>query len=300
MGEPAAKAFAIRRRRLKCQQKEPIVKKMKWIAVFAAVVLAVFMQAVPAQDNAQAPAPEAQAPAAPAAPEQAQPAPEVDMSKLGQIIGANIGRNLAAQFEADGIDVDKAALVKAFEAALNGAEPTMSDEEMQQTMRTFAMAAPAMRAKAGEKNLAAGQAFLTENATKEGVKTTESGLQYKVLQEGTGATPTANDRVQVHYRGRLINGREFDSSYKRGEPAEFPVTGVIKGWTEALQLMKEGGKMEIYVPAALAYGERPQQGIPPNSTLIFEVELLKVMPNQQEPGGVDIPTPQDVPQNQGQ
>jgi FKBP-type peptidyl-prolyl cis-trans isomerase FklB len=119
--------------------------------------------------------------------------------------------------------------------------------------------------------------FLMENKAKEGVKTLESGLQYKVIKEGTGKTPKLTDTVSTHYRGTLLDGTEFDSSYKRNEPAEFPVSGVIKGWTEALQLMKEGAKWVLYVPPKLAYGERGAGGIiGPNETLIFEIELLKV------------------------
>jgi FKBP-type peptidyl-prolyl cis-trans isomerase FklB len=123
-----------------------------------------------------------------------------------------------------------------------------------------------------------GQEFLQQNSKKEGVKTLADGLQYKVVKEGTGKTPKATDRVSVHYRGTLIDGTEFDSSYKRGEPAEFPVNRVIHGWTEALQLMKEGSKWMLYIPADLAYGEGGTPGGPigPNETLIFEVELLKV------------------------
>jgi FKBP-type peptidyl-prolyl cis-trans isomerase len=134
----------------------------------------------------------------------------------------------------------------------------------------------AKKAKEAAENLAVGTAFLEENKAKEGVKVTPSGLQYKVIQEGTGNTPTADDRVKTHYRGTLIDGTEFDSSYKRNRPAEFPVKGVIKGWTEALQLMKEGGKWELYIPANLAYGERGRPNIPANSTLIFEIELLEI------------------------
>ena len=122
-----------------------------------------------------------------------------------------------------------------------------------------------------------GEAFLAENAKKEGVKTLPSGLQYKVVKEGTGKQPSKSDTVSVHYKGTLIDGREFDSSYKRGEPAEFPVSGVIKGWTEILQLMKEGAKYQVFIPWQLAYGERGAGDlIGPHETLVFDVELLKV------------------------
>jgi len=135
----------------------------------------------------------------------------------------------------------------------------------------------AKQAKEAAENLAAGTAFLEANKAKEGVKVLPSGLQYKVVKEGTGNTPTADDKVKTHYRGTLIDGTEFDSSYKRNQPAEFGVTKVIKGWTEALQLMKVGGKWELYIPANLAYGQRGRPSIPANSTLIFEIELLEIV-----------------------
>lgn len=128
-----------------------------------------------------------------------------------------------------------------------------------------------------QENKAAGEAFLAENAKKPGVKTTASGLQYEVLTEGSGAAPKASDNVTVHYRGTTINGEEFDSSYGRGEPLTFPLNRVIPGWTEGLQLMKEGAKYRLYIPSDLAYGERGAGGvIGPNATLIFDVELIKI------------------------
>lgn len=128
------------------------------------------------------------------------------------------------------------------------------------------------------KNLSDGNAFLDSNSKKEGVKVLPSGLQYKVLKEGTGNSPKATDKVKVHYKGTLINGEEFDSSYKRGTPAEFPVNGVIAGWTEALQLMKEGSKWQLFIPSKLAYRERGSgPKITPNSTLVFDVELLEIV-----------------------
>jgi FKBP-type peptidyl-prolyl cis-trans isomerase len=132
-------------------------------------------------------------------------------------------------------------------------------------------------AAAAEKNLTEGSAFLAGNKAKEGVTTTASGLQYSVEKMGSGAKPAASDTVRVHYRGTLLSGKEFDSSYKRNEPAEFPVNGVIAGWTEALQLMPVGSKWKLFIPAALAYGEQGRQGIPPNATLLFDVELLEIV-----------------------
>jgi len=130
-----------------------------------------------------------------------------------------------------------------------------------------------------EKNLKEGAAFLAANAKKEGVRITENGLQYKIIRRGTGASPKATNKVRVHYEGKLINGKVFDSSLKRGVPAEFPVNMVIKGWTEALQLMKEGGEWELYIPSTLAYGTRGAGAdIGSNATLIFKVQLIKVLP----------------------
>jgi FKBP-type peptidyl-prolyl cis-trans isomerase FklB len=196
--------------------------------------------------------------------------------KTSYALGVNIGSNLKAQ----DLDLDATALAAGVSDALNG-KPAMSQEEVHATLTAFQQEVMTkMQAKEkveGEQNLKAGEAFLAENAKKEGVKTTASGLQYKILKEGDGPTPKATDTVKVNYKGTLIDGTVFDSSYDRGEPATFPVNEVIPGWTEALQMMKVGSKWQLFVPAKLAYGEHsPSPKIGPNSTLIFDVELLGI------------------------
>jgi FKBP-type peptidyl-prolyl cis-trans isomerase len=172
-------------------------------------------------------------------------------------------------------------LVQGIEDAASGGEALMTEEQMRTVMMNLANRVKAeqmeKQKQEGAENIKAGEAFLAENAGKEGVKTTDSGLQYKVITAGEGKTPQKSDKVTVHYRGTLIDGSEFDSSYSRNKPATFGVGQVIPGWTEALQLMKEGDKWEIYLPSKLGYGERGAGAkIPPNSTLIFEVELISV------------------------
>jgi FKBP-type peptidyl-prolyl cis-trans isomerase len=197
--------------------------------------------------------------------------------KAGYSIGVNIGTSL----KRDGVDVNVDSLLSGLKDSFSGAELKMKPEEMQAALKELQTA---MMAKAGEESKVRGDKakkegddFLAANKAKEGVKTTASGLQYKVLKEGTGAQPKATDKVTVHYRGTLVDGTEFDSSYKRGEPATFGVDQVIKGWTEALQLMKAGSKWQLFIPSNLAYGERGAgQEIPPNAALIFEVELISV------------------------
>jgi FKBP-type peptidyl-prolyl cis-trans isomerase FklB len=192
--------------------------------------------------------------------------------KVSYIIGMDIGGNLKRQ----SVDVDPNILAKGVQDALSGAKPSLSNEEIQEIMVAFKKE---MMAKQKER----GEAFLAENKKKEGVKTLPSGLQYKVIKAGTGKKPKLNENVTVHYRGTLIDGAEFDSSYRRGQPASFPVSGVIPGWTEALQLMEEGAKWQLFVPSNLAYGERGTGGIiGPNATLIFEIELISVQENKQE------------------
>jgi FKBP-type peptidyl-prolyl cis-trans isomerase len=200
-----------------------------------------------------------------------------EMDKVSYAIGSQIGQN----FKRQGIEIRLEIMMQGIKDALEGKEAALSQEEMRQVMTSFQQRLreqmQVRRTAEAAKNLGEGKTFLEANKAKEGVKVLPSGLQYKVLKEGTGKTPTADDKVKTHYRGRLIDGTEFDSSYKRGKPAEFPVKGVIKGWTEALQLMKEGAKWELYIPPDLGYGERGTRGIPPNSALIFEIELLEVV-----------------------
>lgn len=203
-------------------------------------------------------------------------------------VSYSIGLDIGSTFKKQEMDIDPAALLKGLQDGTAGTKPLMTDEQVQETMTAYSktmMEKQSSAAKqAGAKNLTEGQKFLEANKSKEGVKTTASGLQYKVLKEGSGATPKETDTVETHYRGTLLNGKEFDSSYKRNEPATFPVNRVIKGWTEALQMMKAGSKYELWIPATLGYGERGAgQDIGPNETLHFEVELIAVKPPSASP-----------------
>jgi len=202
--------------------------------------------------------------------------------KFSYAVGMNVGTNLRRQ----SVPVDPDLLMRGLKDVLAG-NPTLLTEDEERTILTEVQAdirrqmQEKMKAQ-GEANKKEGDAFLAANKTKEGVVTLPSGLQYKILQAGTGPKPTATDSVTVNYRGTLVNGTEFDSSYKRGQPATFPVTGVIKGWTEALQLMPVGSKWQLFIPPDLAYAERGPGEIGPNATLIFEVELLKIAEKDQE------------------
>jgi len=198
--------------------------------------------------------------------------------KTSYALGVNIGSSLKAQE----LDLDARALAAGVADALGG-KPALTEVEVRDTLTKLRQdveaksAAEAAKYADGAKNLKDGEAFLAANAKKEGVKTTPSGLQYKVLKSGTGEMPKKTDTVTVHYTGTLIDGTVFDSSVQRGQPATFPVEGVIPGWTEALQMMKVGDKWQLFLPAKLAYGEQsPSPKIGPNSALIFEVELLGV------------------------
>jgi len=191
-------------------------------------------------------------------------------------LGYQFGQSLKAQE----LDINLEVYESGIKDALGGKNPSLSREEMQKTISELQQRIAATRQKGlkemAEKNLAEGKAFLEENKKKEGIKTLPSGLQYKVLAQGSGKTPQATDSVTVNYKGTLVNGTEFDNSYKRGKPTTFQVGKVIKGWTEALQLMKEGSKWELFIPPELGYGNRGAGPVPPNSILLFEVELISV------------------------
>ncbi|MGA8736377.1 MAG: FKBP-type peptidyl-prolyl cis-trans isomerase [Terriglobales bacterium] len=213
----------------------------------------------------------------PAAASQTSSALKTEKDKVSYAIGMNIGTTLHRQ----SVDVDPKILQQGLEDAMAGGKTLLSEAEARATLNEFqADMRKKMQEKMqaeGEANKKEGDAFLPANKAKEGVVTLPSGLQYKILTPGTGPKPTATDSVICNYRGTLIDGKEFDSSYKRGQPATFPVSGVIKGWTEALQLMPVGSKWQLVVPSDLAYGERGQgPDIAPNATLIFEVELLSI------------------------
>ena len=203
------------------------------------------------------------------------------LDTLLQKASYSFGVDVSARLKEQGIDLDIRALNQGISDAYAGSELALSDEERMQAKNEFQTqlreAMVKQQSEIAEKNLAAGKAFLEENAKKPGVITTESGLQYKIITSGDGKQPKETDTVTTHYKGTLIDGREFDSSYKRDKPASFPVKGVIKGWTEALQLMHVGDKWQLFVPAELAYGAtKRSELIEANSTLIFEIELLGI------------------------
>lgn len=206
---------------------------------------------------------------------------KIELNDQKAKVSYGIGMSLGTDFKAQGIEIDPDVMAQAIKDVTAGGKTRMTEEEVRKVITDFQQELAAKQeAKAKEggiKNLKDGEAFLAENGKKAGVVTLPSGLQYKVEKKGTGKKPGPSDSVTVHYQGTLIDGKEFDSSYKRGEPVSFPVGGVIPGWTEALQLMEEGSKWQLFIPSNLAYGERGAgEQIGPNSTLIFDVELLKV------------------------
>jgi FKBP-type peptidyl-prolyl cis-trans isomerase FklB len=194
-------------------------------------------------------------------------------AKISYAIGFQVGQSL----KNDGLDVDPAVVAAAIADVQGGVEPRVTTEQMQEAMAAFEKERAEAVVRMGEENKKKGAEYLAKHAKEKGVVTTKSGLEYKVVEAGKGKQPTSDDKVTVHYRGTLLSGEEFDSSYARGEPATFPVHGVIKGWQEVLPLMKEGAKWEVAIPSDLAYGERGTgHGIGPNETLLFTIELLKV------------------------
>jgi FKBP-type peptidyl-prolyl cis-trans isomerase FklB len=218
-------------------------------------------------------------PAAPAISGRSAAAIKSSQDSISYSIGLFMAQNLKQQGMTD---LNSALLTKGLEDALAGQKTQLSMDQAGQIMNAYSQKQYAVRneemMKASVENKKVGTAFLTENKAKTGVITTASGLQYSVEKEGTGAKPTATDRVKVHYTGKLLDGKVFDSSVERGQPAEFGVSEVIKGWTEALQLMPVGSKWKLYIPAELAYGDRGAgQDIKPGSTLVFDVELLDIV-----------------------
>ena len=188
-------------------------------------------------------------------------------------IALNMGASIARQ---GGVEIDLSAFLVGLQDGLSGAKPRISERDLQAAFQGAQAKAEAAAAKSAAKQAEAGNQFLADNKTRPGVVTTATGLQYEVLREGTGAKPTSDQTVEVHYHGTLIDGTVFDSSVKRGETISFPVTGVIPGWVEALQLMPVGSKWKLFIPAELGYGNRAQGAIPAGSVLVFEVELIGI------------------------
>lgn len=219
----------------------------------------------------------------------AKPSPQksnlkTEDQRVSYVIGYDIGKKILTDIEQRNFNLLNPFVLQGLQDAFNGKQPALPDSAVQMAMMTFQSRVQAQQMAERQKQQEELEAtrheseeFLAANAKKDSVKTTASGLQYKIIREGQGASPVDTNTVVVHYRGKLIDGTVFDESYKRGEPAEFKLNHVIKGWTEGLKLLKEGGKCELYIPAELGYGDRGAGGvIPPASALIFEVELIKV------------------------
>ena len=223
-----------------------------------------------------------------------EPALKTQKDKVSYIIGTMVARDMKSQ----GIDLNTDLFMKGFKDVLSGAKPAMSEQDAQAAMDAFknemTVKKQAETKKLADENRKQEEAFLAANKKKTGVHVRESGLQYKIIKEGTGKKPTLYDQVTVNYRGTLIDGTEFDSSYKRNQPATFAVNGVIPGWAEALPLMKTGSKWQIFVPSKLAYGEAGAGGvIPPNAMLVFEVELLSIGETPAKAGAPAAAAPAD-------
>jgi len=228
----------------------------------------------------------------------AAPALTTRKQKFSYALGMNIGAGLGANLKKQSVDVDSNLISQGLKDAISGGKTRLTQEEAQAVLKEVQTEVQkeqqAKMKEAADKNKGEGEAFLAANKSKDGVVTLPSGLQYKILTAGTGPKPTASDSVKCNYRGTLINGTEFDSSYKRGQPATFAVGQVIKAWTEALELMPVGSKWQLFVPSSLAYGERGAGAeIGPNATLIFEVELLSIEEKAKDDKGKDDKTKDD-------
>ena len=243
-------------------------------------------QKAPASKTAQATKPKTQAPLV----------LKTQKEKASYALGMNVGKGLGASLRQQSVEVDQSILLRGMKDALAGGKTLLTEAEMKAALTQLQTD---MLAKAAEANKRAGEEFLAANKTNEGVVTLPSGLQYKILTAGTGPMPAATDTVSCNYRGTLLDGKEFDSSYKSGQPATFPLTRVIKGWTEALQLMPVGSKWQLFIPSDLAYGDRgadPRSGISPGATLIFEVELLSIeAKDKTAPAPTPPPAPASTP-----
>jgi len=265
------------------------MRKFLTSTVLALLSTALFTVAAGAQN--QTSKPPANSASTPPASQKATPpagtassALKTEKDRTSYAIGLNVGKGL----HRESIDVDPNVVMQGLKDGLAGGQALMTDEEVQATMVSLQTQVRerenAKRQEEAEADKKAGDAFLAANKAKPGVVTLPSGLQYKILKEGTGPKPTIDDTVVCNYRGNLIDGKQFDSSYDRGEPAKFPVKGIIKGWSEALQLMPVGSKWQLVLPPDLAYGERGAgQVIGPNQTLVFEVELLSIEPKSPPP-----------------
>lgn len=207
-----------------------------------------------------------------------QQKPKSDRDKISYFIGQQVGRNIK------GLEVNLEVFSNSLRSVIEGKKSLLTEEELRDASVLLQGNIQAKAQQISAENLKKGNAYLAKNKKKKGVMTTESGLQYEILAEGKGKSPSNTSTVKVHYRGTHLDGTVFDSSYKRNQPAEFPVNGVIPGWTEALKLMKEKSKWRLHIPASLAYGPKSRPGIPGNSVLIFEVELLEVTNKENKKG----------------
>lgn len=249
---------------------------------------------------AAAPLALAQSETAPAQPETPAEAAAPSAAESRTVASYALGYQIGSNFAAQQIDLDLDSFITGLRAASAGGDSAYTQEQMQEAVNAFqqqvAAEAEARAATQGAANLAAGQEFLEENAAREGVRVLDSGLQIEVLAEGTGEAPDAGDRVQVHYTGTLVDGTVFDSSRERGEPATFPLEGVIAGFSEGLRQLKEGGRAKLYIPPSIGYGERGVGPIPPNATLIFDVELIDVIDAAAAPAPAEDPAPAPEPE----